>query len=105
MRNINLLLDSNRGVFIPRDFATLYLDPEMTHLTIKPECVPLVNRCKPVISDPNNEWYWDSWDELIDGLILVDRSGNEWGLFQNGDLWIYRISAIDTDEVTSLFDA
>jgi hypothetical protein len=35
----------------------------------------------------DNSGYWDSWDCILQDAILLDDSGAEYHLWQDGDLW------------------
>ena len=74
---IALLLNSARGVYVPQNFVEFF-DMAAWHLSdddIK------------ALSDPNNEFYWDDWESVLDNAFLVDEEGNRWTLYQDGDLW------------------
>lgn len=74
-----LLLDSNRGTFIPRDFVTEY-DLARWH-GINPFDI---ETCK----DPDNEGYWDAWTAIMDNATF-EENGHTWRLMQDGELWAY----------------
>lgn len=43
---------------------------------------------RTVIGGPENcEWYWESWNNILDNAEYVDESGNIWRLYQDGDLF------------------
>jgi hypothetical protein len=80
-----LWLNDARGVYIPRDFATSF-----------------VNRAKNVtgVSDENwaileagphdNEHYWDTWDDVLNNAVVVSEGATivKYRLHQEGDLWL-----------------
>ena len=45
---------------------------------------------------PDAEHYWEAWETVLDEAYWIDGNGNEWRLFQDGDLYAYR-SDIDID--------
>ncbi len=75
-----LFLDSARGVYIPRDFAT----------SIKRDCVSGVDAdsWETLEGGPDNEWYWDTWSNVEQCAIITDESGHKYRLWQDGDLWL-----------------
>ena len=87
--NAELYLDGNRGVYIPQNFF------EET----KPECINwqgIENEKDEIISDcsnPENEFYWDSWIRFEDYATVTDpNNGIEYSLYQDGDLWLVPIT-------------
>ena len=75
---IVLLFDSNRGVYIPKDFAE-----SCDHW----RCLP--SDFEELQQGPEVEYYWDIWDEVLDKATYTDTEGNVWRLWQDGDLWAY----------------
>jgi len=84
---VNLILSDSRGIYIPRDFLTDNYNNEATE-HCKAWGLTEENKEQWIdCVDPENEFYWESWDELLDKCILVDSKGNEFTLYQNDDLW------------------
>ena len=77
MSGIQLLLSDARGVYIPRDFCQNF---DLCQWHTKKDY-------QDILSNPNNEFYWDYWDELLSNAYFVDELGNKWELYQDGDLW------------------
>ena len=77
MNAIQLLLSDARGVYIPRDFCQNF---DLCQWHIKEDY-------QDILSNPNNEFYWDHWDVVCSIAYFVDESGNKWILLQEGDLW------------------
>lgn len=69
-----LLLSDARGIYIPRDFTTNF-DLNVWHID---------NKFKEL--DPDNEFYWDDWQEILDNAFAFER-GVKWYLYQDGDLF------------------
>jgi hypothetical protein len=74
---ISLLLSDARGIYIPRDFAAGF-DTEAW-------CVNPADA--EALSDPDNEWYWEAWQSVLDKARYTDEAGNVYTLHQDGDLW------------------
>lgn len=89
--NSSLLIDGNRGIYIPKFFAENYTQ----YLTNKDE----VQDDLSDLSDPENEFYWDAWDNILNNAKLKDDEGRECALYQDGDLW-----AIPVNEFNELGD-
>ena len=73
LENAILLLDGNRGIYIPKIFA---------------ECFPLLlsDEQKADLSNPDNEFYWETWEDVIDN-IKIPFQDKMYYLYQSGDLW------------------
>lgn len=95
MSGISLLLSDSRGVYIPRDFVQNF-DLEKWHVK---------EDYRDVLSSPDNEWYWDAWDEVMSIAYFLDDSGNKWQLWQDGDLWAVCYELLtDEERVNFCFD-
>ena len=80
--NAILLVDSNRGVYIPK----LYVERNKGLFTTSDVDAVIV------LLGPDNEGYWDAWTNILnDHSFIVD--GTEYILEHNEDLW-----AIPLDE-------
>lgn len=77
MGGVQLLLSDSRGVYIPRDFVECF-NMQQWHIESK-----YIER----LSSPDNEWYWDNWDVVLNNAYSIDKNGNKWHLWQDGDLW------------------
>ena len=77
MNGVQLLLSDARGVYLPRDFIDNF---NLCQWHIKEDY-------QDILSNPNNEFYWDYWDEVINNAYFIDEVGNKWVLLQDGDLW------------------
>jgi hypothetical protein len=78
MSGIELLLDDHRGVYIPRDFIDSFDDWEGIN-----------DEDRETLSSPDNEWYWEAWDNVLSNATYTDRYGNVWRLHQDGALFAY----------------
>ena len=78
-KGLKLLLNSARGVYIPRDFVEEF---DLTKFkNIEPEDVT-------VLHDPDHPDYWSAWDNVLQYATHTDEQGFEWHLWQDGDLWM-----------------
>jgi hypothetical protein len=78
-----LFADSSRGVYIPQFFAD----------SIRRECVTGVDSGDWAILEtgPDHELYWDAWHDVESNAIVTDSNGQEFRLYQDGDLWLVPI--------------
>jgi len=88
--NVEFLLDGNRGIYLPQDFAQNFNlsdwninDPELE---------------ETLLAGPEEENYWEAWDEVLDNAYMEDDAGMTWRLFQQQDLFMYNDNA-DLDEL------
>ena len=72
--DIELLFSDSHGINIPNHFAESYPD----RLTLE----QIQN-----LSDPKNESYWDTWNDILNNIELEDKQSNKYYLHQDGDLW------------------
>ena len=77
---INLLIDGAAGIYIPRNFYENF-DFSTWNLSISDF---------PELSMPENEGYWDAWDEVLARAQYHDNDGHIWTLYQNDDLFAVR---------------
>lgn len=82
---VTLILSDARGVYIPRDFVTdNYNEIAGDHCAawgIKPEDAEIL------ASGPDHEFYWETWDDVLQNAKYTDKDGNTYFLSQDGDLW------------------
>ena len=96
MSGVEILLDSHHGVYIPQIFAE--------------NCIPgwvsgsewdlNVLKTGP---DPENDSYWDVWTWVVDNATHIDKQGNTWKLYQDGDLFAYCEELMTDEEKTNLW--
>ena len=71
-----LLIDESRGIYIPQEFLKRFGDQIPSELEDE----------KVYIQDPNNEWYWDAWGNIVSAMKLT-IDGIVYTLHHDGDLW------------------
>lgn len=92
LANIEILLDSNRGIYIPRDFVNGF---DMKYWGISEY---LAQEC----SDPDNENYWDAWNDILDKAKYKAEDGRVFNLYQDGDLYAICWNALTDEEKENL---
>lgn len=78
---MEILLDANRGIYIPQAFGQTY-DPEDWGMSPKD--------WDPLLAGPGHDLYWEAWDNVLANASYTDSKGHRWFLFQDGDLFAYR---------------
>jgi hypothetical protein len=89
MENIQLLLSDARGIYIPRAFTQTCKIDKFTGITEEN-----IQEC----SNPDNEGYWDAWQEILDNAKYTHDDGREFTLHQDGDLWLICVDKLTPEE-------
>ena len=76
-----LWLSDARGRYIPRDFANSFVDRDKHVQNVSEENWQ-------ILEDPDHEWYWEAWDEVLQNAVVTDDEGTRFTLHQDGDLWL-----------------
>lgn len=86
MANVNLepllWLDDHRGIYIPRDFATSFINRAKHVSGVDDETWAILE------SGPDHELYWEAWDDVTDNATVTDEHGNKFSIYQNGACWL-----------------
>lgn len=75
-----LFLSDARGIYIPKDFAT----------GIKRQYVSGVSEedWSVLEAGPDHEWYWETWDSVLNNATVTDDAGIKYRVEQDGDCWL-----------------
>lgn len=100
MKNVNLLLNSARGVYIPRDFVTdQYFNVDLKHCQkwhVHDDDALLL------ALGPDIEWYWETWERVLNNThCTID--GKRFTLHHDGDLFAVALDSMTEDEITEFF--
>lgn len=86
-QTVILFCDSSSGCYIPQRFAAEIMPQYLTGISQDD-----LNE----LADPENEWYWDTWEQVLNNARVVDHStGQTYHLHHDGDLWL-----LDWDNMT-----
>lgn len=85
---VELLMSDNRGQYIPRDWAEECTD-NWTGVT---------SEQRLVLQSPENEDYWEVWEEVLNNAKYTDEFGEVWTLYQDGDLWAINLQKMTNEE-------
>ncbi len=77
-----LWLSDARGVYIPRDFANSFADRSKHVTGVSSDDWQVLER------GPDDEAYWDVWNDVEQNAIVTDENGHKYTLYQDGDLWL-----------------
>ena len=73
METSTLLLDGNRGIYLPQNFAE---DFKLEAFGLDRESDDI----QTLLAGPDGEWYWEAWDSVVDAARYVDADGQEFYL-------------------------
>lgn len=76
-----LYLPDAHGIYIPKAFAEQTKRMCVAHVSAEDwECLD---------AGPDNEWYWEAWQNVLDHAVLTDPSnGKRYTVYQDGDCWL-----------------
>lgn len=80
MDTIKLLIGEGAGIYIPRNF---YENFDMTTWGLS-------EKDFRDLSHPDNELYWEAWDEVLTQAKYLADDGHIWTLYQDGSLFAVR---------------
>lgn len=99
-KGVEFLLDSSRGVYLPRDFVELE-EMNRWNLLNDPRVFWARDECRK--GPDATELYWEAWDEILDSAYRIDEKGNRWTLHQDSDLFAVCVELMDDDEYEHFF--
>ena len=83
IEDVVLLADSHHGVYIPQLVVQQYLEHPMWDWSkVSKEDID------SVLAGPDNEWYWEAWENIENEVKVVDEDGTEYMIMYNEDLWL-----------------
>lgn len=85
---MELLCDSHHGQFIPQIMARRLFDAGWSGIDLS-DVVELE-------AGPYEcEWYWDTWDNVLNNAQFTDEDGVIWHLYQDGDLFAATLADLE----------
>jgi hypothetical protein len=91
-----LLFDSASGQYIPKRFATEIKREAISGVDAK-DLDYLAHGPGGCLDKDvelydgetiRGEYYWDTWQTILDNAVVTDSDGNEFNLYQDGDVWL-----------------
>lgn len=77
-----LWLNGARGVYIPQNFAESFADRAKSVSGVSDEDWQTLEK------GPDEEWYWEAWDNVLNNAAVTDENGVKYRVYQNGDCWL-----------------
>jgi hypothetical protein len=96
MSGLKLLVSDRSGVYVPQRFFQDY-NCEVWGID------PNGSDADTIWEGPHADWYWETWDEILDKAHYVDSNGHRWTLHQDGDLWAICPELMDDEEYKDFF--
>ena len=84
---ISLLLSDINGIYIPKIFTKDFKKSFVN------KAIPDKEDRKILRAGPENEWYWNAWDFILDKSFFWNRQ--EYCLFQDGDLFLINLTELN----------
>jgi hypothetical protein len=75
---MDLLLDGNRGIYIPKQFIETYGVPEWQGIS---------QEQTDILLNPDHEDYFEVWEKVLESAFIIE-DGIKHTLYQDGDLWL-----------------
>ena len=103
LKAVELILSDSRGIYIPRDFIANN-ENQIAEEYCKLWGLTEENKENWIdCLDPNSENYCESWDWILNNAKFVDKEGNVFKLWQDGDLWSYCYELMTKEEKENFF--
>ena len=80
------IVDGCHGIYVPQNFAKRH---DMASWHVAQDDVDIL------LSGPDNEFYWETWDDVLRDAYYVDGVGLRFTLEQDGDLFAVRYADDD----------
>jgi hypothetical protein len=90
-------INEHHGIHIPKIFANFFDNCELKLEGVTEETLKILK------AGPDEETYWDAWNEVEeDGIVVDTMLGIRYRVFQNGDCWLIPVG-MEWDEKTELW--
>ena len=87
---MELLCDSHHGQFIPQIMARRLFDAGWSGIDLD-DVIELE-------AGPDEiDWYWDTWNDVLNDAQFTDENGVIWYLYHDGDL--FAVTASDLEDM------
>ena len=78
MENMFCIIDSNRGIYIPQQFAKIWGDSVQSGMDEEQKTI--------LLAGPDHLEYWDVWEEVVNEVVFLFDSEKH-NLYEDGDLF------------------
>lgn len=82
-----LFADESRGIYIPQHFVESFDVFQNDLLNVDRDDL------NTIANGPDDEYYWEAWQQILDNAIVRDHNGKEYTMYQDGDLWLIPVDA------------
>lgn len=93
--NVELLCDSHHGIYIPSIMIQRLVDNGWKNIP---------DNAVEVLSSPDNEFYWETWEEILQNAEWHDNSTDQvFKLHHDGDLFAVCAESCTPQEYHNIF--
>lgn len=92
MNGIVLIVNDSEGIYIPKNFVKRFEGWEGIESEWIEDCLNV-----------DNEYYWDSWNNILDNAYFIAKDGHVWRLHQDGDLFAVCYELISDSDYYNFF--
>ena len=85
---MEILCDSHHGVYIPQIMARRLYDAGWSGITLD-DVIQLE------INPYEGEWYWETWEFILNNAQFKDENGETWYLHHDGDLFAVTLADLE----------
>lgn len=94
-QNVIILCSDSNGIYIPKIMTSRLKEAGWEGIT---------DEMIEATSEPENEFYWDTWDDILNNAKYLDpKTGQVFLLHQDGDLFAYCPESMTPTEHYNLF--
>lgn len=76
-----VVIDANKGIYIPQQFAKMYKDRQMTD--------EMRENFDILLKGPEEEEYWEAWEAVLTTFSITASDGRKMAFFQDQDVFCY----------------
>ena len=92
MDGIVLISNDSEGIYLPKNFVERFEGWEGIESEWIEDCLNV-----------DNEYYWDSWNNILDNAYFITEDGHVWRLNQDGDLFAICYELISDSDYYNFF--
>lgn len=73
------VIDGNKGIYVPQEFAKLYKYREMSS--------EMRENFNVLLQGPDTPEYWEAWEDVLDNFHIIGKDGRRYTFFQDQDVF------------------
>lgn len=101
---VSCLVDSAAGTDVPKRFANNFsFECEVGEVDYPTWKGISVEELEILREGSDQDWYWETWDDVLGNATFTSNEGNVYHLWQDGDLFAYCEELMTDEEYRNLF--